>query len=299
MAKAFPPDVLLLDYQSAIFARLERGKTNPLLTNVRSYSVPVETFQAGAIGPSPGDPELLTGLAQRIRREQGRLDQLSVLLPDSWFRLILIEPASMPDRKGEADEMVRWTLKRILPVRPEDFRMAWQVVGKTENGVRVIVAAALEKTLVAIEEAFRSVGTEVILVESTGLNIWNSIAAREEAGARERVFFYLRGGDFTTAVFRGDEPLFVRSRNIGAERSLLQEIRLSASYFSSALKMESIDRCYLAGEGFTADLASAIGEQLHAPTSKIALADFADYSNAVDVRGMEAELAACTGVFTA
>jgi Tfp pilus assembly PilM family ATPase len=299
MARSFPPDVLVIDRSSILFARLEAGKQNPLVSAVKRYPLPAELWTDGPVSPGIGDPAPLIELIRRIRKEQGKLDRVSILLPDSWFRLVILEPASVPHRHQEAEEMIRWSLKRMLPVRPEDLRISWHVIGKTDTATRVLVAAAMEKTLAALEESFRAAGVTVVLIESLGLNVWNSIAARETATTADRVFLYLHDRDFTTALFRGDQPMFLRSRSIGDERSLLQEVRLSASYLASNLETETVERCYIAGGSIDNEMAAKIAQAFAAPAERVSLRDFASLGPSVDASGMEAELTACTGVFTA
>src|SRR5205823_8258264 len=138
---------------------------------------------------------------------------------------------------------------RTMPIDPSTLRIAHEVLGRTAGHPRVFVISAVEKTLAAIERVFEAAGIEVVLIEPIGLNIWNAVAVREPASARDRVFFYIREGDFTTAVFRAGQPLFIRSRNLNSQRTLQQEIKLSASYLRDTMGAQSIEQCYLSGNG--------------------------------------------------
>ena len=86
---------------------------------------------------------------------------------------------------------------------------------------------------------------------------------------------------------------------MGDERSLLQEIRLSASYFKSNLDISRIETCYVAGDQFNEQVTSTISQELGATTSRVMLDDYVESSPSVDTRAIEAELTACAGVFTA
>jgi hypothetical protein len=163
--------------------------------------------------------------------------------------------------------------------------------------VKLLVISVMEKTLAGIERVFRAAGLEVVLIEPVGLNIWNAIAVREAATSRDRLFLYVRENDFTTAVFRGPQPLFIRSRNLNAERTLQQEIRLSASYLRDTLQASGFENCYLAGNRLDVGVQQAVAEEFGGPVRRIELADFVDHSPA-DLGAIEAELTACTGVFT-
>jgi hypothetical protein len=135
-----------------------------------------------------------------------------------------------------------------------------------------------------------------VLLEPVGLNIWNAITVRESDTHGDRLFFYLRGADFTTAVFRGAFPLFIRSRNLSPERTIDQEIRLSASYLRDSLNVETFTNCYVAGER-GADIHATLADEFNTQVRTVVLKDYAE-DVPPGVFGLDAELTACTGVFT-
>lgn len=299
MASSFPPDVVVVDSESLVHARFEGARKNPRLSHFRTQPLPGGVFAPAVVTPTLQDPTALSQAVRLLKAEAQRLDRVSILLPDSWFRIHLSQLSELPAKEQEADEMVRWTLKRSLPMRPEELRIAYQTLARTNGSVKVLVLAAMEKTLSGLEEAFRQEQVEITLLEPIGLNIWNAVSVREPAGTGDRLFFYFRRGDFTTAVFRGQTPLFIRSRNLGADRSLLQEIRLSASYLRGNEWWDRVEGCFVAGKQIDQSLIDSIGQEFQAPVRKVLLRDFVEFPRNMNVEDWEAELTACTGVFTA
>jgi Tfp pilus assembly PilM family ATPase len=297
MARSFPSDVFFCDYDSLLFARFGRGKNRIRLLSAKSYPLPEGTFTQGMLTPVLANPQALTEAAQRARREQGRIDRVSVLLPDSWFRVSVAELPTLPTRPAEAEEVIRWSLKKSLPIRAEEFRVAHQVLSHSGQGARVLIAAALDKTIVGIESAFSAAQMSIVLVEPAGLNLWNTIASKDGVAQDDRVFFYIRKREFTTALFRAGVPVFVRSRTIGDERSVEQEIRLSASYFKANLQSARIERCYVAANG-SDSFSPVIATEFETTARPVALADYVDIPTPLEIRGVESEIAACAGVFT-
>lgn len=296
MARSFPPDVIVLDNQSLVHARFGRGKTNPRLVNAKTYRLGPDTFNASQVTPTLANEAALGETLRRLRNETGKWDKVSLLLPDSWFRINIIELPSLPDRDADAIDVVRWSLKKTLPIPPEQLRVTYSVLSRGTNGAKVLVLSALEATLAAIERLFAAAGFEVILIESVGLNIWNAITVRENGDAGDRLFIYLRDADFTTAVFRGSQPLFIRSRNLSADRTIDQEIRLSANYLRDTLSVDTFAGCYVAGEHGT-DVRGTLAEEFNTQVRTIALRDYAEDIPS-GVYGLDAELTAATGVFT-
>jgi Tfp pilus assembly PilM family ATPase len=296
MSRSFPPDVVVLDNDSLVHARLGRGRSNPRIVNAKSYRLAADTFTPGPVSPQLASEPALAEALRRMKMETGKWDKVSVLLPDSWFRMNIVELPSLPEKDADALEVVRWSLKRTLPIPPDQLRVAYSVLSRGSDGANVLVLSALETTLAAIERVFTAAGLEVVLIEPVGLNIWNAISVREAENAADRIFFYLRDTDFTTAVFRGANPLFIRSRNLSADRTLDQEIRLSASYLRDSLNVETFAGCYVAGPR-GADIETTLADEFKTQVRNVSLRDYAEDVPA-GMSDLEPELTACTGVFT-
>ena len=294
--RSFPPDVVVLDSDSLVHARLGRGKTNPRILNAKSYRLAPETFASAPVTPHLASEAALAEILRRLRVETGKWEKVSVLLPDSWFRINIVDLPSLPDKPQDAVDVVRWSLKKTLPIPPEQLRMAYEVLSRGAGGAKVLVISALEATLAAIERVFDAAGFEVVLLEPMGLNIWNAITVRETDPNGDRLFIHLRDTDFTTAVFRGAQPLFIRSRNLSAERSVDQEIRLSANYLRDSLQVETFASCWVAGERGS-DVHAVLSEEFQTEVRPVVLKEYAEDLPA-GVAGLDAELIACTGVFT-
>jgi len=296
MAGSFPSDVIVLDDEKLIHTRLARGRKGPRIEQAKSYRLAANTFSPAVVTPQITNESALAETIRRVRVETGRWDRASVLLPDSWFRINIIDVPQMPEGTKEADDMVRWTLKRTMPIDPALLRLRYEVLSRTQTDAKVLTISAIDQTLTGIEKIFGDAGIDVVVIEPLGVNLWNAIALREPVTSRDRIFFYVREGEFTTAAFRGAQPLFIRSRNLSAERTLEQEIKLSASYLRDTLRSDSIEQCYLAGSA-NGEVSSVIREQFNAPVRQVSLSDVAE-SSPDDADAIEAELAACTGVFT-
>ncbi|HVS32877.1 MAG TPA: hypothetical protein VMS98_15640 [Thermoanaerobaculia bacterium] len=298
MARTYPPDVIVVDTDGLLHARFNRGSKGPDLEQAKAYRYPSDTtFKSGVVTPELTDEVSFTETLRRVRSESGKWDRVSLLLPDSWFRINILELPSLSDRPHEAMHAVRWSLKRTLPIPPESLRVAYEILSRNGSAVKLLVVSAVENTLSGLERLFTAADVEVVLIEPVGLNIWNAITVREQSTTRDRILVHVRDHDFTTAVFRGPLPMFIRSRNLSGERTLQQEIRLSASYLRDALQAVSVERCYFASNRDDADVRDALAAEFGAPVVPVVLRDYVDREPSQST-GMEAELTACTGVFT-
>jgi type IV pilus assembly protein PilM len=296
MARSFPPDVVVLDTDGLIHARFGRGRTHPKLVQAKTYRLAADTFTSAVVTPQLTNPSGLAEALRRLRAETGRWDKVSILLPDAWFRMNIIDLPSLPAKDTEALEVVRWSLKRTLPIAPEQLRVTYTVLSRSGAGAKVLVLSAVEESLAAVEKAFSAAGFDIVLLEPLGLNLWNAIAVREADTAGDRLFLYVRDTDFTTAVFRGAQPLFIRSRNLSSARTVEQEIRLSANYLRDSLSVDTFTSCFIAGER-SAAVQETLASEFNTTVRTVALRDFVEDVPS-DLEGIDAEITACTGVFT-
>lgn len=300
MSRSFPSDVLVIDTDALLHARFGRGKANLRLVQSKAYRLPADTFAPSLVTPQLVNESALAETLRRVRNETGKWDKVSVLLPDSWFRINIVELPTLPEKPADAMQVVRWSLKKTLPIPPEQLRVSYSILSRTGSGAKVLVLSALEETLTAIERVFTAAGLDIVLIEPLGLNIWNAVTVREGETAADRLFLYVRDTEFTTAVFRGSQPLFIRSRNLSSERSVEQEIRLSANYLRDALEAESFANCYVAGAGGAA-VQDILAAEFNTQVRPVALRDYVEDTPADlagDIERFGAELTACTGVFT-
>lgn len=296
MARSFPSDVVVLDTDTLLHARFGRGQKGLRLAQSKAWRLPAGTFAPAAVSPTLASEANLAEALRRMRSETGKWEKVSILLPDSWFRMNIIDVPSLPDREQDATDTIRWGLKKTLPIAPEQLRVAWTVLNREGKTATVLVLSALDATLAALEKTFVAAGFDPILIEPLGINLWNALAARETDAHGDRLLLYVREREFTTAVFRGTRPLFIRSRNLSGERTLEQEIRLSANYLRDALAVESFATAYVAGE-FSEGVRDVLASEFNTQVRPVALRDYVEGVPS-DVSGYDSELTSCTGVFT-
>ena len=195
------------------------------------------------------------------------------------------------------EELIRWSVKRTLPVRAEDMRFGWTPLLKSSTGNQGLAVGAMQGSLSAVERAFADAGVALVLIEPIGLNVWNAAAARASDGAI-RLFFHIAETEFTTGLFQGGIPLFLRSRNLSHVRDLRQEISLSGSYMKSRLDWSTPAEAWVSGNQVAEPVLETIAAEFAAPVRRLRLHDVSG-STPEDSSKWEAELLGCVGVFTA
>jgi hypothetical protein len=153
-AFALCPDLLIAARRSRRRDRLE---------SVQKSALAPGWYQLGPVGVLQVDRQpLADAVAAVALRLGGPPARAGLVVPDSWVRSLVLDFESVPRRREEAEEVVRWRLKRVLPCRPEEVRLDFVPAG-TEG--RLLVTLALDKPLAVVEDVFLQAGTQIGVIE--------------------------------------------------------------------------------------------------------------------------------------
>src|SRR6266550_7951443 len=147
MASSLPADVIVLDTESLIHVRMARGKKDPQIVQAKSYRLAADTFVPAVVTPQLTNEASLAEALRRLRVESGRWDRASLLMPDSWFRINILELPNFPESSKEAEEVVRWSLKRTMPIDSTLLRVRHEVLSRSATQTKVLAISGMDQTL--------------------------------------------------------------------------------------------------------------------------------------------------------
>jgi type IV pilus assembly protein PilM len=170
----------------------------------------------GAIAPGlkPGNVVDRVAVTAAIRgaleqigeRANARDANLTLVIPDSAVRVLLLDFEALPSRAAEALPLVRFRLKKLLPFDSDDAMVSYQVMSASKGGVRVLAVAIPRDVLSEYETAAREAGFEPGAVLPSTLAC---LAALEDAEATLLVNANPMG--VTVAIVRSGVLLLHRS----------------------------------------------------------------------------------------
>jgi type IV pilus assembly protein PilM len=124
----------------------------------------------GAIAPSlkPGNivdrvavtAAIRKALEQIGERHNTRDANLSLVIPDSAVRVLLLDFEALPGRLSEALPLVRFRLKKLLPFDADEAMVTYQVMSSSKSIVRVLAVAIPRDVLSEYETVAREAGFE-------------------------------------------------------------------------------------------------------------------------------------------
>ncbi|MEM6456160.1 MAG: hypothetical protein AAF772_13775 [Acidobacteriota bacterium] len=192
----------------------------------------------------------------------GAPSSASLVLPDDWLRLAFTDVPELSAKRELRDEMLRFKLKRLVPFRVEDLRLAATAVaplaadaarvgasGRGEgagetSGVRVMIGFAIEQLLQQLEDAFTRAGVHIGRITNASLALSAALTPRfdeEDASLHGVIAVYAHA--YTLTFVRAGEPVLYRYKALpggdrisaGTATAVLRDLRLTRSYLDEQL----------------------------------------------------------------
>ncbi len=248
-----PPHVFALDARELRYGCFHRGPQGFTYEADCSQGMPAEVLGEGPLGAPMRKPQVFRGVVEDLMSQfPGPVKEASLVLPDSWFRLVFTELAELPRKAQARDDTLRWTLKRLVPFRVEDLRISATEVTPfpaQEQPLRLLIGFAIELLIAQIEDAFAAAGVEIGRIVNTTLalaaSLDRAVEARDLAGL---VAVYPDA--YTLSFFRRGEPLLYRYKATGEASvsgpAVHRDLRLTDSFLRLHFPDTPISRIFLA-----------------------------------------------------
>lgn len=230
-----PPDtVWSLDRQRVVVVHRDK-KTGDRCAAV---DAPDGLFELGTAGLQSVDVRRLTAVLTSLQEKVSGGRRVGVVVPSLWVRCFLMEAEELPRRRADLQDVLRWRLKKLLPVSPADLRIAASVQSVEGDQKQVLCSAVPERAVAQLESAFDGAGI------SPGLVVPRILALVMEPalpGAR-RVIVQQEDSVLSMAVVANDGVRLVRTKPLppsgGAWGGVEREISLAMSYIRNTMAIK-------------------------------------------------------------
>ena len=156
-----PPPSTGWVFDSEMVAVAHRSKTEEI--HCAAEDIPAGGLDVGPVGLQAIHDDVLGPVLARLKGVAEGTGTAAVVVPTGWLRSFLIDVDQLPRREDELNDVVRWRLKKLLPIPPAELRLS--VIRLPESdGRRLLVMAGIERAMAAIEACYSSIGIEVGLI---------------------------------------------------------------------------------------------------------------------------------------
>jgi type IV pilus assembly protein PilM len=200
-----------------VAARADDASTG-VLTAVAKADLPIDAVEPGL---RAGNFRVPSDVVAAVRRtleavtEKGIGREVTLVVPDSTVRVLLLDFDSLPSKPAEALPVVRFRLKKLLPFEADDAAVSYQIMGgksaTAKGGLRVVAVAIPREVLAEYEAVVREAGFEPGAVLPSTMAALSGLGD-DAAGASEPALVVNAGPQaVTTAIVSGGTLLLHRS----------------------------------------------------------------------------------------
>jgi hypothetical protein len=141
---------------------------------------------------------------------------VALVLPDPVARVALVPAAEVRGSQSQADELIRFRLRKAVPFDVREARVA-TIPGGARSGDHVMVGAIYQPVLEGYESACRALGLHPGLVELSGLALLTATFAGRPIA--DRLLVNWDEGYVSLVLARGEWPILVRTLTAEAASS--------------------------------------------------------------------------------
>ena len=244
-----PPAAVEISPEGVLAAVRRGGPTH--------WQTPLYAFQAlpaGAIVPGIGEPNLrdpeavATAIRSALEQVSPPTRAVTLVLPDTVVRVFVLDFDSLPQRLADADLVLRFRLRKMIPFDAQHAGLSYQVLKRNESECKVLAAVLPGPVLAEYEHAIRAAGYQPGAVLPSTLASLQAIDSMEASLTAN-----LTSCALTTSITNGQDLLLYRTVELPREPGLrLDEVQraiaVAAAYYEDKL-MTRAQRLHYAGIG--------------------------------------------------
>lgn len=242
-----------------IAARVSEGGTN--LESAAVASLPAGLLTPGLQQANLADrAQLVPALRDALAAVAGRSRDICLIIPDATTRVMLLEFETLPEKREDADAVVRFRLKKSLPFEVEQAAVSFDRQSPA-NPIRVVAAVTPRSVLEEYESLVRDAGY------NPGSVLPSMLAALGLADASHpTMVIKVENGTTTFAIVNQEQLLLYRAlENTGSAitgESLADDINTSLVYFEDRYGVK-VDRLLVTGTRSAQALQEALNGSTH------------------------------------
>lgn len=161
------------------------------------------------------DPDaFVAGLKSAYNLLLCRSSRVAVSLPDATCRIMLLDLEGRFKNRAEALDLIRWKLKKSIPLDSADTHIDYQQLTVRENGdLALLVAVASRSVIAQYEELITKAGLSPARIDCNTFNICR-IFDRRLSLQDECILISFYGNTLSILAFSQGIPEFIRSKDL-------------------------------------------------------------------------------------
>lgn len=207
--------------------------------------------------PEPG--RIVAALRQVLDQVVERDRCLTLVIPDAAVRVLLLDFDTLPEKMQEVVPIIRFRLRKLVPFDVDDAAVSYQIMGRTGDQVRTLVAVIPRPVLAEYESVVRQAGYEPGAVLPSSLC---AIAAVPDTS--DVLVINRNASSITSVITRQNELLLHRTLDLSEDPQrrnvdIQQAVSVAIAYFEDSLAVP-LESLFYVGMGGAAELDKLIND---------------------------------------
>ena len=239
-------------------------------TGVESTSA--RTISAGAIMPAlTGEnivrpSELKTAISDVLAAVGMKSKDVILVVPDSVVRVVLLDFETLPDKKEDAEGVIRFRLKKSLPFDVEKAKLSYDA-RRSAGGMKVVAVVAVPEVIEQYESVLREHGLQ------PGIVVPSTLAALGAVDSN-RPTLVLKVDSKTTTVSIVDKDQLLLFRTLEGGTSEVTGERISEDVYPSLVFLQdtyglAVESVLVAGVPNLQEIAPVLQQQTGAQVREL------------------------------
>ncbi len=205
-------------------------RTGPGEFHCAVEDVPEGAFEVGPVGLQAVDREVVAPVFTRLKGAAEGTSTAAVVVPTSWMRAFLLEADKLPRKESEVHDVIRWRLKKLLPVAPTELRLSVVRLPEVWGHRRVLILAGIERAVASLENTFNTIGIQPGLITTRLF----ALVPRTPSSDRPLLLIQLEPAFLSLMLLDGGTPRLLRTKPLSpmaaVGRSIERELRLNLEF---------------------------------------------------------------------
>jgi Tfp pilus assembly PilM family ATPase len=221
---------------------------------VQAYAV--EPLPAGAVVASLTSSNIhdraavVSALRSALNHAGTRPRRVALVIPDLCAKVSLVRFDTLPARREDLDQLVRWQIKKASPFPLEEALVTSAPGARGADGSAEFLIVTARRDVVAEYEAVcDELKIYPGLVDLATLSVVNLFLGGAEVPDSDWLVVHLRPDYTSIVIMRGEHVIFFRNRPEGDDASIADLVHQTAMYYQDRLSGDRFSRVFLGGSG--------------------------------------------------
>lgn len=195
-------------------------------------------------------PAVVAALRAALGRVGARARRVALIIPDLAAKVSLVRFDTLPARREDLDQLVRWQVKKAAPFPIEEAVVTYTPAVRAGDGsAEFLVLTARRDVIAEYEMVCDELKIYPGLVDLATLSVVNLFLGGADAPAGDWLVVHLRPEYTSIVIMRGEHVIFFRNRPEGDEAAIADLVHQTAMYYQDRLAGDRFSHVFLGGGG--------------------------------------------------